>query len=89
MSQEGNSTTNNYQLFSLSTMLTVLFVCLKVFGKVTWSWWIVFLPLIIPVAFWLVILGIFAIAGIGFWLFTRNPKPKKPRNVKYKVIEGK
>lgn len=35
----------------LVTVLTVVFVCLKLSGVVDWSWWLVFLPLII----WLIV----------------------------------
>ena len=33
--------------------LTIIFVLLKVFGKIDWSWWLVFLPELIAVAFYL------------------------------------
>lgn len=31
-------------------LLTILFICFKVFNVVNWSWWIVLLPLYGPVA---------------------------------------
>lgn len=37
-------------------LLAVLFIALKLLGKVAWSWWWVLSPLWIP--FWLVILGL-------------------------------
>lgn len=33
-------------------VLTIIFILLKVFGAVDWSWWIVFLPEIIAVVFY-------------------------------------
>jgi hypothetical protein len=32
---------------TIGLVLTILFVLLKAFGKIDWSWWLVFLPLII------------------------------------------
>lgn len=37
-------------------ILTIIFVLLKVFGVITWSWWVVFLPEIIAVALYVVVL---------------------------------
>lgn len=31
------------------TLLTVIFACLKLAGVIDWSWWIVFLPILVPV----------------------------------------
>lgn len=39
-------------------ILTIIFVLLKAFGVVSWSWWIVFLPEIIAVALYILVLGI-------------------------------
>lgn len=36
-------------------VLTIIFVLLKVFGVITWSWWIVFAPEIIALVLYLVI----------------------------------
>ena len=43
-------------------ILTIIFILLKVFGVITWSWWLVFLPEIIAVALYLIII-ICQIAG--------------------------
>ncbi|MDY4865156.1 hypothetical protein [Limosilactobacillus sp.] len=37
----------------LMIILTVLFTAAKLVGLVTWSWWLVFLPTLILVGFWL------------------------------------
>lgn len=42
----------------LSGTLTVLFVLLKVFKVVTWSWWLVFLPVIISTGLVLIFLSL-------------------------------
>lgn len=40
-------------------VLTVVFVILKLTGVITWSWWLVFAPLWVPVAlFLLIVLGV-------------------------------
>lgn len=36
-------------------ILTIIFVLLKVFGVISWSWWLVFLPEIIAVVLYVVI----------------------------------
>lgn len=28
-------------------LLTIVFVCAKLFGAIAWSWWLVFLPVLI------------------------------------------
>ena len=45
-------------------ILTIIFVLLKVFDVVSWSWWIVFLPEIIAVAFYvlLILFYVFSVA---------------------------
>lgn len=39
----------------LSFALFAVFAALKVFGAVTWSWWLVCLPFVLPLAFCVVI----------------------------------
>lgn len=51
----------------LSTLLTVAFVVLKLCGVISWSWFLVFLPIIIDIAIILVILIVLLI----LWLITR------------------
>lgn len=36
-------------------ILTIIFVLLKVFGVISWSWWLVFLPEIIVVVFYIIV----------------------------------
>lgn len=45
----------------IAVVLTAVFVTLKLTAVITWSWWIVFLPLLI----WA---GILALLGIGILL---------------------
>lgn len=43
--------------FPLFSILTIIFVLAKIFGKITWSWWWVFSPLWLPFLISLTILG--------------------------------
>lgn len=51
---------------SLAVFLTVLFVILKILGVITWSWWIVFLPLIAVYGLGAIIL---VIAAVWFLIY--------------------
>jgi len=52
--------------FGLGTILTIVFLILKLCGVITWKWVFVFLPLIISVSLTvLIILVVFIIAVIG------------------------
>jgi hypothetical protein len=50
-------------LFSIAFITTLVFFILKVTAVITWSWWLVFLPLLIWV-------GIVALLLLGFFIFT-------------------
>lgn len=41
--------------FSLLTVLTVVFAGLKLGGVIDWSWWTVFMPILIGAGLWLVV----------------------------------
>ena len=45
-------------------ILTIIFVLLKVFGVVSWPWWVVFLPEIIAVVIYLIVF-ICGLIGVG------------------------
>lgn len=45
-------------------ILTIIFVLLKVFGVIAWSWWLVFLPEIIAGAVYLIVFLV-ALFGVG------------------------
>ncbi len=47
------------------SLLTLLFVAAKLWGVITWSWWLVFLPVLIPLAIVILILVIVGIALIA------------------------
>lgn len=46
---------------NLATMLTVLFVALKLLGVIAWPWWVVLIPFWGPIAF---VMIIFALAAM-------------------------
>ena len=39
-------------------VLTIIFVVLKLVGVITWSWWLVFLPTIISISIYVIIVTI-------------------------------
>lgn len=39
-------------------VLTIIFVVCKLFGVITWSWWLVFLPEIIAMVFYILIFAL-------------------------------
>lgn len=45
----------------LASVLTIIFVVLKLIGAITWSWWWVFSPILIDLALSIIILVIYAI----------------------------
>lgn len=45
-------------------LLTIIFVLLKAFGVIAWSWWLVFLPLIIAVGIYAIVTAIYIIGWI-------------------------
>lgn len=46
-------------------ILTILFVVLKLFGKIDWSWWLVLLPEIIGIAFYAIMTVISILSRIS------------------------
>lgn len=44
-------------------LLTIIFVLCKLFGVVAWSWWVVFLPVLIPFGLFA---GVMLVLGIGW-----------------------
>lgn len=50
----------------LATFLTALFAVLKIMGIISWSWWIVFLPLILVYGLGAIVL---LIAAIWFLIY--------------------
>lgn len=67
----------------LSTVLTLIFLVLKLVGVIDWSWWLVFLPTIISVGLWLILIVVFFVWEVHF-----NKKyglyPKKGKKDKWK-----
>jgi membrane protein YdbS with pleckstrin-like domain len=49
----------------IATLLTVLFIGLKLGGVIAWSWWWVLSPLWLPAA---VVLVVFVVATLSLWI---------------------
>lgn len=69
MSQASSSSSTGIGFFGL---LTIVLIVLKLTGVVDWSWWIVFLPLLIPLAIVTVVLASLGLGGLIYWVFTRK-----------------
>ncbi len=52
------------QGFRFLGLLTALFVGLKLAGVISWSWWLVFAPLLLPVA----VVGVVLLVGFTLML---------------------
>lgn len=63
MSKESNSATSG---IGLPSILTIIFVIAKLFGKISWSWWWVFSPLWIGASIFIAVL----LAILLFLIFT-------------------
>lgn len=50
----------------ITELLTVAFVVLKILGVIDWSWWLVVLPELIAVGFYVLITVLYF--GFCFWL---------------------
>ena len=62
MSQQNNSTSG----IGFTGLLTIVFIVLKLLGKITWSWWWVISPMWISTLFVLLILIILFIMAIDW-----------------------
>ena len=62
MSQQNNSTSG----IGFTGLLTIVFIVLKLLGKITWSWWWVISPMWISTLFVLLILIILFIVAIDW-----------------------
>lgn len=51
MSDKDKIVVNTVPSIGFLQILTIVFIILKLLGKITWSWWWVLAPLWIPVAF--------------------------------------
>ena len=45
----------NSNKLGLVSILTIIFVVAKLFGLIAWSWWLVFSPILVVVAFWILV----------------------------------
>lgn len=64
----------NSSVISLSNILTVVFVVLKLTGVINWSWWLVFLPSLIHIGLTLVGLLIVALVTLAVYKYDDSNK---------------
>lgn len=56
---------NNFSCnIKLSTLLTIIFIVLKLCNLITWSWWWVISPILIKIGLWVLAVLFLAIAKI-------------------------
>ena len=58
----------------LSSVLTIIFIVLKLVGVINWSWWWVFAPTWIGIILWILVLV--CIVGYNAYVITRSEKDK-------------
>jgi hypothetical protein len=69
-----NNTSTVVRGTSLSTLLTVLFVALKLTGVIDWSWWWVVSPIWISWGLFVVLFVLLLIAAVGYKLYKKRSK---------------
>lgn len=67
----------------LSSVLTIVFLVLKLVGVINWSWWLVFLPTIINVG-WVILIVLVYVIYIIHESKKYEIKPKKGKKDKWK-----
>lgn len=67
----------------LSSLLTIVFLVLKLVGVINWSWWLVFLPIIIDAGLVILIVTVYVIYIIHESK-KYEIKPKKDKKDKWK-----
>lgn len=53
---------------SLLSVLFIIFLILKLCNVITWSWWLVCLPLIVPICFIIIYMSV----GLIIYLFNKE-----------------
>ncbi len=64
MSNNGKVVVQAFPSIGFLQILTIVFIVLKLLGKITWSWWWVLAPLWGPFAIGLFILTVFLLLGL-------------------------
>ena len=59
------------------SLLTLLFIGLKLGGAIDWSWWYVLLPLYLPVAVFVFVMLIAILIALVLYLITINQQRRK------------
>ena len=58
---------------SFSSLLFLVFLTLKLCGVINWSWWLIFLPLYLPILIILVVI-VSLLVSVGIFYFVTKPK---------------
>lgn len=65
-------------------LLTIVFITLKLLGKITWSWWWVLSPIWISV--WLAMATLICI-GIGWVAYQMYKEHKRKKNIRRRITK--
>lgn len=68
MSKESSSSSG----IGFAGLLTIVFITLKLIGKITWSWWWVLSPLWIGASIVLAILAVVGLIALALWMSDRR-----------------
>jgi hypothetical protein len=49
---------------SMLSLLTIVFIVLKLVGTINWSWWLVLAPSIVGIVLWVLAIVVYAIASV-------------------------
>lgn len=76
-----SSNNNSSSGLGLGSVLTIIFVVLKLVGVINWSWWWVLAPTWISIILWLVVIVIFAIYEVHEvkkcdWIYRKRKNDK-------------
>jgi hypothetical protein len=64
MNNNGKVVVQTFPSIGFLQILTIVFIILKLLGKITWSWWWVLAPLWGPIAIVFAILAVFLVLGL-------------------------
>lgn len=78
---KASSTSSNAGGISFLSMLTIVFVILKLTGVIGWSWWWVLAPTWIPAAFVLLGLVMFGVGALVVFLVWKTTVARQRRRV--------
>ncbi len=78
MSESSSSSSSGIGFVGL---LTIVFIVLKLLGKIHWSWWWVLSPSLVGITFWLLVVGGVGLILLISWLNDQRIKRKRAKAI--------